>query len=801
MNDFRLALRALLRTPGFTAVAVIALALGIGANTAIFSVIYAVMLRATPYPNADRIVRINEAGHIGDRMNVAPLNFWDWERPDTSFERLAMYRPDEFTVRGIDYPFRGIGAIVSANLFPMLSATAERGRTLGAEDDKPGAALTAVVSHGFWQRYFGTDPQAIGRSLQLDNKTYTIVGVMPRSFDFPEHTQFWIAAVPAYKDNPNYWEDRSNHVSQALGELKPGVSMERAAADLQSIAKDLQTRYPETNRGQSVRLRGWHEETVFSVRPALMAMLASVAFVLLIACANVANLLLARALQRKKDIALRVALGASRARVVRQMLAESLILSIAGAACGVLFAEWGTGALVTLVQNALPNADNVSVNWPVLAFTLGIALLTAFLAGVLPSLQSTRIDLNSALKDSTRSSTGGVERSRTRSLLVVAEIALSFVLLAGAVLMVRTFWGLMGVNLGIQPDHTMTMRISLPESQYSVDRLLRQIRAVPGVVTAGVVNPNPMDQNGGWESIFVQPGEPKRSMADVSWTHRAEVSPGYFESVRVPLLAGRYFDERDGEKGREAVVVDELFVKRHWPHENPIGKRIKFGFDPGFDAPWLRVVGVVGHVRNFGADYHWAGDPLVEVYVPNYRRSNAGWTVVARTAGDPAALANPVATAIRSFDNRLAIAEVKTMDEWVAATLQQRRFAMLLLLIFAGLGLTLAIVGVYAVMAYSVTQRLHEIGVRIALGAGRAEVFRLVTANAGFLAAAGIGTGLILTLALAGLLARVVYGVSPTDPGVLALVAAILAFTTVAASFLPARRATLVDPITSLRQE
>ncbi len=802
MSDFKLAIRALLKTPGFAAVAVIALALGIGANTAIFSVIDAVMLRATPYPNADRIVRINESGKIGDRMSVSPLNFNDWERANTSFERMAIYRSDEFTVSGVEVPFRGIGAIVSANLFPMLSATPELGRTISSSDDRLGAPMVAVISHAFWESHFGSDPRIAGHALQLDGSVYTIVGVMPPSFDFPEHTEFWIAANPFFSDNTKFWTDRSNHGGQALALLKSGMGIEQASANLKSIANDLQQKYPESNQGQSVVLRPWHDDTVSDVRPALLAVLASVAFVLLIACANVANLLLARALQRKKDIALRVALGASRGRVVRQMLVESLILSMAGGACGVLFADWGTSGLVKLVHNALPYAENVHVNLPVLVFTLAVALVTGFLAGVLPSLQATRIDLNSALKESTRSATGGVDRRRTRGILVVAEIALSFVLLASAVLMVRTFSHLMGVNLGIQPDHTITMRLSLPPGPYPVEQLLRKVRGVPGVVSAGVVTPNPLDiAAGGWETVFVQPGEPKRSMADVSWTHRADISPGYLESLHVPLLAGRYFDDRDGLKGREGVIVDDLFVQRHWPHENPIGKRLKFGFDPGYDTPWRQVVGVVGHIRNFGADYNWTKDPIVEIFVPAMRDVHGGWTVVARTIPDPSTMAKPVEDAVRSFDGRLAISEPKTMDEWVASTLQKRRFAMLLLLIFSGLGLTLAIVGVYAVMAYSVTQRSHEIGVRVALGAGRAEVFRLVTANAGMLAAAGIGAGILATLALARLLSQIVVGVSPTDPGVLALVAAVLVATTLAASLLPARRATLVDPITALREE
>ena len=806
MNDLRLAVRTLFRSRGLAALAILTLALGIGANTAIFSVIDAVLLRSTPYPDADRLVRIHERGQIG-QMSVSPANFRDWQRATTSFERMSLFESDwQFTVGSIDPPVRAVGALVNADFFPMLGASAELGRAFSKNDDATSAAPVVILSHGFWQQQFGGDPKIVGRPLKIvtaefqdvRERVYTVVGVMPATLDAPEHTQFWIPAGLFY----DAWSKipRSVHFVEAIGEMKPGVTIAQASSDLNSIANRLAREYPKYNEGFSVELTDLHEDVVGRVRPALMALLAGVGFVLLIACANVANLLLTRALQRRKDLAVRLALGASRSRVIRQLVSESVILALAGATLGIAFAAWSIDFLTRMVEESLPHARFIHLNLPVLLLTLAAALVTGVLAGLAPVWQSFKTDLIPALKDTGRSTTGGVERQRMRSALVASEIALSFVLLIGAGLMLRTFTGLAAVNLGIRPDHVLTMQISLPNTKYDLDPLLRRIRQVPGVEYAAVASPLPLTL-GGWEDIFVQPGEPKRTMADVSWSHFTAVSPEYFKAMGIPLLAGRLLDERDGTKGREAAVVDEMFVKRYWPHENPLGKRIKNDFDAGSSEPWTQVVGVVGHVKTSGPEQTSPRDPLAEAYFPSKQLRFASWDVVARTTGDPGRMTAAIENAIRSIDRGLPISDIQTMNQRVALSLQYRRFSMLLLAIFAGIGVTLAMVGVYGVMAYSVTQRLHEIGVRVALGAGRTDVIKLLLSSAVKQTGMGLALGFVLSLIVSRWLGGVIFGVSPTDPATFAAVFALLGMTALAAGFVPAIRATRVDPATSLREE
>jgi putative ABC transport system permease protein len=799
MNAFHLAVRTLSKSRGLAAIAVLTFALGIGANTAIFSVVYAVLLQATPYPNADRLVRIHERGALGSTMAVSPQNFQDWKRATSSFERLSLFHSGEYTIGAVDPPVRALGAEVSADLFPMLGASAQLGRVFTPSEDQPGAAPAAVIAHGFWQQRFGGDPNIVGRTLKLDRKPYTVVGVMPASFDFPEHMQFWIPAALSY----DAWNKRprSVHFVEAVGKMKPGVTLARAQSDLEAIAKDLARKYPTTNEGFGIALTDLHDDIVGNVRPALLALLAGVGFVLLIACANVANLLLARALQRKKDLAIRVALGASRRRVVRQLLGESVVLALAGGALGIVFAAWSVDFLAKLVGETLPRARFIHINVPVLAFTFTTALLTGLLVGLAPIWQSFKTDLTAALKDAGRATTGGLERQRVRGAFVIAEIALSFVLLIGAGLMLRTFVGLAAVDLGFHPDHILTLKISLPNEKYPVDRILRGIREVSGVKHAALVNPMPLT-NDGWQDIFVQPGEPRRTMGDVSWTHVISVSTGYFEAMGIPLLSGRLLDERDGEPGREAAVVDEMFVRRYWPHDNPLGKRIKNDFDSASNkSPWIKVVGVVGHVKNFGPEQTLPKDPLAQTYLPYKQEPFPAWTVAARTTGDPAAMTMAVENAIRSIDRGIPISNVNTMDELVGQSLAYRRFSMLLLGTFAAIGLILALVGVYGVMSYSVTQRLHEIGVRMALGAARRDVVRLVLGNAVKLAGIGLAAGFVLSLLVSRWLAQLVFGVSPTDAGTFISVSVLLAIAALAAGYIPARRATLVDPATALREE
>jgi putative ABC transport system permease protein len=521
-------------------------------------------------------------------------------------------------------------------------------------------------------------------------------------------------------------------------------------------------------------------------------LLAGVGFVLLIASANVANLLLGRAVQRKKDWAIRLALGASRGRIVRQLLAESVILALAGGALGIVLAVWSIGSVVALVRETLPRASFIEVNWAVLAFTLAASLLTGILVALLPGWQSSKAGLNIALKDAGRAA----QRHRSRNALVICEVAISFVLLIGAGLMVRTFIRLAGVDLGFKPDHVLTMHVGTS----NVDRVLRSARGVPGVLDAAVTNPLPVSDDG-WQDVFVRPGEPLRTMNDASYADRAAISTGYFGTMRIPLLAGRDFDERDGEPGREVAIVDEFYAKRYSTHGTVIGQRLKFSLDPGSNEPWVTIIGVVGHVKVAGPESQWAGIPRVQAYVPYRQYPFPGYTFVIRTSGDPAALARAVETSIRAVDPGLPISKVRAMDDWVGLKLQYRRFSTLLLSIFAAIGLALALVGVYGVMAYSVTQRLHEIGVRMALGAERRDVFRMVLGNAAKLASIGLAAGFVLALALSRWLAQIVFGVSATDVGTFISVALILAAAALIAGYIPARRAMKIDPMVALRYE
>jgi putative ABC transport system permease protein len=461
---------------------------------------------------------------------------------------------------------------------------------------------------------------------------------------------------------------------------------------------------------------------------------------------------------------------------------------------------WSTGFLTKLVSQTLPHAQNIKVNIAVMAFTLGTALLTGILSGLAPILQSFKSDVNLALKETGRSATGGVERHRVRSALVVAEIALSFVLLIAAGLMVKTFAGLAAVDLGFRPGQVLSMKISLPVKKYSVEPVLRRIREVPGVKEAAVVNPLPISGDG-WQDIFVQPGEVKRTMADVSWSHFISVSPGYFEAMGIPLVSGRTFDERDGGPGKEAAIVDEMFVKRYWPNENPLGKRIKNSFDAGDKSPWVQVIGVVGHIKNSGPEQSWAGDPLAEAYFPYKQEPSASWYVTVRTAGDPGWMTAPVTDAVHSVDRGIPVSDVRTMQERVEISLQYRRFSMLLLGTFAGIGLTLALVGVYGVLSYSVTQRLHEVGVRMALGAKGSDVVKLILGEAVKLAGIGLAAGLVLSLLLSRLLEKAIFGVTATDPQTFVSVSVLLAVAALLAGLIPVRRASRVDPMIALRHE
>ncbi|HEX8501477.1 MAG TPA: ABC transporter permease [Pyrinomonadaceae bacterium] len=800
LQDARYGLRVLRKRPGFTAVALAVLALGVGANTAIFSVVNAVLLRPLPYPGSERVVAfdaVNPSKGVKESNMSAP-DFEDWKAQARSFEALTIYTEGGSNLTGGGEPERVNAAWVGTDFFRAMGVGAARGRALLPEDEATGAADVVVISHGLWQRRFGSDPGAVGRSVEMGGRSREVVGVMPPGFDFPRRAEVWgplqLEAAKEARDNRSY---------QVLGRLREGGTLEAAQAELDTIAARLAESYPVTNSGWGVDLDPLKEETVGEMRPALLLLLAGVALVLLIACANVANLLLARAAGRRREVALRLALGASRLRIVRQMLTESLLLAVAGGALGAGLSLWLTDLLVALAPANTPRLAEASVDANVLLFAAGATLLTGLAFGIVPALQASKADLGESLKEGGRGAAGG--RSRVRSALVVSEVALSLLLLAGAGLLVKSFARLQAVNPGFDSGGVLTARVSLPGARYKEPAqkaefyaaLTERLNALPGVEAAGATTSLPL---GGsnlsvWRG-FIPEGRPATPEASEGASY-AVVTPGYFRALRIPVRAGRDFDERDDANSPKVAVVNETLARKFFAGQDPVGRHIAIWRDEDFPR---RIVGVVGDTKPQSLD----AEDAPQVYVP--ARQDAAWggfslAVRARGGDDPAALAPAVREAVRALDRQLPVYDVKTMGKVLGDSTAYRRVTVFLMAGFAAAALLLAGVGLYGVLSYTVAQRTREIGIRMALGARGRDVLGLVVRQGMLLTLAGLGLGLAGALLLTRLMEGLLYGVSAADPEVYALVALLLAAVALVACLVPARRATKVDPMVALRYE
>jgi putative ABC transport system permease protein len=804
LQDLRYAFRLLLKSPSFTAIAVLTLALGIGANTAIFSVVNAILLRSLAFHDSSRIMLIAEKSKFAN-PSVSYQNYIDWRDQSHSFDSVEAMRSSTITLAGSGEPERLNARWVTAGLFPLLGVNAHLGRTFQADEDRAGGSPSVVISFGFWQRRFGSTPDILGKSIDLDSVPYTVIGVLPRSFEFLRADEVYLPFTPWAKTLP---DDRNWHPGIfAIGRLKSGVSREQANTEMVAIAKRLEEQYPIYNTGTGADVIPLQEQVVKNVRPALILLVGAVSFVLLIACANVANLLLARAAHRGREVAIRTSMGAGRARLIRQLLTESVLLSLGGGLFGLLLAWASLGPLLKISAGALPQAFTVGIDRSVLVFTITVSVVTGLVFGIAPALRATRLDLRETLNEGSRGSTPGPGHQRFRGALIASEFALAMLLVVGAALLLRSFSRMQDVSIGFLPDHLLVADLPIsqgayakPEQRYAFfDRLVDRVRTLPGVRSVGAASTLPVSGTGGLIHFNIYGRPPKTPHDYIAAGYRA-VTANYFETLGVPLLQGRFIAPADIEKAPSVVVINATMARVYFPGENPLGKRMQIGATPESEVPWMEIVGVVGDVtQGLGLD------PKAEMYLP-YQQGDQllpvfQLSVVLRTAGDPRQQAGALRAALAEIDPNQPLVKVRTMEDNMAATVAEPRFRAWLIGIFAGLALLLAAVGIYGVMSYSVTQRTSEIGIRITLGAQPQDVFRIVVGEGLRFALIGVALGVAGGLALTRLLNSFLYGVSATDPLTFAGVAVLLILVSAAACFFPARRATRVDPIIALRYE
>jgi predicted permease len=800
--------------PGFTLVAVLTLTLGIGANSAIFSVVNGVLLQPLPYRDAGRLVALAEKTPEFDSMSISCPNFLDWQKESRSFENLGAYRGGSYDLSGAGMPEHLEGKMVSAGFFSTLGITPVLGRDFEAQEDHVGANRVALISGGLWKRRFGSSPEVIGKPLTLNGQGYVVVGVIPAGFRF-----FGAAEVYTLLGQ---WDDvlarsREMHPGlRAVGRLKPGTTREQAQADMNIVAAQLAQAYPKSNAHHGVTLRPLVQEVVGDARPALLVLLGAVGFVLLIACANVANLLLARSTARRREMAIRAAMGASQGRMVQQLLTESVLLALAGGALGLLLARWGTQMVVAAIPGGLPRMENIGVDGWVLAFTLAVSVATGMVFGLAPALQVSRLDLHSTLQEGSRGSTG--TQRGLRSVLVVAEVAASLVLLIGAGLMLKTMWELSRVRPGFNPENLLTFSVGLSPADRSTPgrvrtankELIDGIQALPGVQAAGMVDDVPLSGSDDEVPFWVS-GRPRpSSQSEMLWALLYDTSPGYLRAMGIPLLRGRFFTDADTKGSAPVVVIDEAMAKGLFPHQDPVGQSIRIAappeFGPGFDQP-IEIVGVVHHVKHFGLDTDAAARIQYQIYLPFVQLPDqvmsglgSSMTMMVRTTVDPLSVVSAVRHQVSQGGDQ-PVFDVETMQQIISESVAGRRFSTLLLGVFAGLALALAAVGIYGVISYTASQSTHEIGIRMALGAERIDVLRLVVGQGLRLSLVGVGAGLAAALALTRLMSSMLYGVGPTDVVTFAAVSVLLAGVAILASYVPARRATKVDPMVALRYQ
>ena len=804
LHDFRYAVRLLANSPSFSAIAIITLALGIGANTAIFTVVNAVLLQPLPFRDSSGLMIVAEKSSF-PIISTSYQNYIDWRDQSHSFASLEATRGTTITLTGAGEPERLNARMVTAPLLPLLGVDARIGRTFRADEDRADGTPVVLLSYGLWQRRFGGASDVLGKSINLDSREYTIVGVLPSGFELLQPAEVFLPLTPWAATLP---DDRNWHPGIiVVGRLKPGVTREQARTGMVIITKRLEQQYPDYNTGTSADVVPLQEQMVQNIRPGLILLLGAVSFVLLIACANVANLLLARAASRGREVAIRTSMGATRGRVVRQLLTESVLLSLAGGLLGLLFVWASLGPLLKISAGTVPQVFSVGLDRSVLVFTILVSVITGLVFGIAPALRTTKIDLRETLNEGSRGSTAGPGQYRLHGSLISIEIALAMSLLVGSGLLLRSFSRMQEVSLGFQADHLLVADLPLSESAYAkpeqrygfYDRLIERSRTLPGVRAAAAASFLPVSGGGGLIHFNITGHPPKTAHDYVAAGYRA-VTANYFETLGVPLLQGRLIRSADNEKSPSVVVINAAMAHVYFPNENPLGKRMQIGATPDNQIPTMEIVGVVGDVtQGLGLE------PKAEMYIP-YRQLDQllpifQMSIVLRTAGDPHLQAVALRSALAEIDPNQPLVKVRTMEDNMATTIAQPRFRTWLIGIFAALALTLAAVGIYGVTSYSVTQRTSEIGIRVALGAQPADVFRILVGEGLRFALIGVAVGLVGALVFTRLLASFLYGTSAADPLIFTSVVLLMIAISVVASFFPARRATRVDPMVALRHE
>jgi putative ABC transport system permease protein len=812
MNDLRYALRMLIKSPAFTLIAVLTLALGIGANSAIFGVINAVLLRPLPFPKSDRLAMIWAAApqHPGDDRQVHSYpDYLDLRAQNHTFAAMTAYTGTS-AIWGTGEDSEDVpGLAATSDIFDVLQTRPLLGRGFSRDDETPNAARVVVISYDFWQRRFAGDSNIIGKEVTLANRVHTITGVMPRGWKFPiqrEAVNFIAPLLPLFSGaSPDYITRRGAHFLLVAGHLKPAIDLQTASADLQTIAAQLAKQYPDSDAGRTERAVNLQADVVGDVRPALLVLIAAVTLVLLIACANVANLFLARAATREREIAIRTALGASRSHIVRQLLAETLLLALLGGATGLLFAWWSTDALIALGPADLPRLDEIRVNGVVVAFTLGVAMVTSIIFGLAPALQASRPQVEQSLRETSRGSTGGLRSHRLRSAFVVGQIALSLVLLVGAGLLIRSFSQLRAVRPGFEPSDVMTFWQALPKARYGevdqqvqfFDKLLPKLAALPGIENAGMVSPLPFGGNDRG-STFTIGGQPAPAQGMEPSASRLTTDGRYFQTMRIPLKSGRTFDARDGKDAKAVVMINQAFAQKYFANQNPIGQRVTVGASADHPEPAREVIGVVGTAK------HGSLSELdtPEIYIPFSQDPDRYMDIVVRTnSANPSGLETMIRRAVHEIDSQQFVPAMTPLERLVSQTLSESRFNTALLGLFAAVAIILAAVGIYGVIAYNVAQRTKEIGIRMALGAQQQQMLMMILRQSLTMAAIGIVMGVAGAFGATRLLTALLYGVGTTDLPTYFAVITLLGGAALLAALVPARRAMKVDPVIALRYE
>jgi len=806
IQDLRYGLRMLAKNPGFTAVALLTLALGIGANTAIFSVVNGVLLRPLPYPEPGRLMLVYERSREFGHLSVAYPNFLDWRRENHSFTDIAAFRGDDFNFTGSGQPEHLGGEFVSASLLPVLGVNPMLGRNFLPQEDRQGAGGVVILTYGLWKSRFGADPNILGKTMTLNGRNYKVIGVLPSEFRFRGQAELYVplAQGPSVELN-----DRETHPGlNVVGRLKPDVTMAAAQAEMTSIGRALAQQYPKANAGHGVTVVEMKDDMVGHIRPTLLLLLGAVGCVLLIACANVANLLLARSTARSREFAIRAALGADRKRVVRQLLTESVLLALNASVFGLLLADWGIRLVLAAVPNSLPRSQEIGLDPHVLLFTLAVTVLTGVLFGLAPAFHSSNVNPQEFLKEGARGSGGG--RHRAEGVFVALEVGLAVVLLAGAGLMIQSIWRLWRVDPGFNTRHLLTTQVALSPTvmaspaaiRLAYQQLLDRVASIPGVQSASIASLIPLSDSDSeiafWLGRGLQP--PQEQM---SWAMFYIGTPDYLRVMGIPLREGRFFTAQDTLASTPVVVIDDVMAKHLFPGQDALGKQINLML-----LGPVQIVGVVGHVKHWGLDSDDTAKIRDEIYFPAWQVPDkfmpevvAGLTLALRTASDPLSVVSAVRAQVAGPTEDQPISGVQTMEQIISHSLAERRFTMLLLIIFASTALVLAAVGIYGVMSYAVSRRTHELGVRLALGASRREILRLVVGEGMTLAAIGTAVGLTAALGLTRLMASLLYGVRPADPATLVAVSLLLAGIALLACYIPAWRATKVDPLVALRYE